>query len=458
MIFAGIDVYEAEKPFVCDGISYKKGTWVIPMNQPFARFVKAIFDEQTYPDLMKYPNLWQGIVRPQNFADVFLPPYDLTGWTLPYQMGVKVLAANSPLKASLVPIERAVHPAGKVEGRAGHAYLISSRTNNSFIAANRILKKGGQVFRTQEPVDIGEESYPPGTLVVPSQSVSGSFMNALAEELFLPIRGIDRRLNTKTYTLKAPKVALYQSWTAGSDEGWTRWLLEQYEFPFVNIHDSEVRAGSLKNRFDVIIIPSMSTNAIVNGNEKGTMPPSYVGGITETGARNIKKFVEEGGILVTLNSGCLFALDKLGLPVTDALKNLRSSRRRYNAQPSESQPEPPKFACPGSILRMKFNTKHPVAYGMPDEAPGMFSRSTAFDILPVFEKKNAVAITKYSEKDLLMSGYLLGEKYLQNKTAAVDVPLGKGKVILLGFAVQNRAQTYGTFKLLFNSLFYGTMQ
>jgi hypothetical protein len=241
---------------------------------------------------------------------------------------------------------------------------------------------------------------------------------------------------------------LYQSWIAGIDEGWTRWLLEQYEFPFVNIHDSEVRAGSLKNRFDVIIIPSMSTGAIVNGNEKGTMPPSYVGGITETGARNIKKFVEEGGILVTLNSGCLFALDKLGLPVTDALKNLRTSRRRYNAN----------FACPGSILRMKFNTKHPVAYGMPDEAPGMFSRSTAFDILPLFEKKPAVAITKYSEKDLLMSGYLLGEKYLQNKTAAVDVPLGKGRVILLGFAVQNRAQTHGTFKLFFNSLFYGTMQ
>lgn len=447
MIFAGIDVYEAEKPFVCDGISYKEGTWVIPMNQPFARFVRAIFDEQTYPDLMKYPNLWQGIVRPQNFADVFLPPYDLTGWTLPYQMGVKVLAANSPLKATLVPIERAVHPAGKVEGRAGYAYLISSRTNNSFIAANRILKKGGQVYRTQEPVDIGEESYPPGTLVIPSQGVSASFMNSLAEELFLPIRGIDRRLNTKTHALKAPKVALYQSWTTSSDEGWTRWLLEQYEFPFVTIHDSEVRAGSLKNRFDVIIIPSMSTNAIVNGHEKGTMPPRYVEGITKTGVRNIKNFVEEGGTLVTLNSGSLFALDEMGLPVSDALKNLRSSRRRYNAN----------FACPGSILRMKFNTKHPVAYGMPEEAPGMFYRGTAFDILPVFEKKPAVAITKYSEKDLLMSGYLLGEKYLQNKTAAVDVPLGKGRVILLGFAVQNRAQTHGTFKLFFNSLFYGTM-
>ena len=448
MIFAGIEVYESEKSFVCDGVTHEQGTWIIPMNQAFARFVKAIFEEQIYPDLTKYPNLWQGIVRPQPLSDVFLPPYDLAGWTLPYQMGVKVLAANSPVEAGMRPVERAAHPAGKFAGNASHAYLISSKANNSFVAANRILKKGAQIFRTEEPVKIGEESYPPGTFVVPSQGITRSFMNSLTEELNLPMRGIDRQLNTKTHSLKAPKVALYQSWSASSDEGWTRWLLEQYEFPSVNIHDAEVRAGNLKKRFDVIIIPSMSASAIVDGHEKGTMPSRYVGGITEGGAENIKTFVEEGGTLVTLNRGCLFALDKMGLPVNDALKNLRGSRGRYTAE----------FACPGSILRMEFDTKHPVAYGMPEEGAGMFYRSTAFDIFPSFEKKQAFAIAKYSGKDLLMSGYLLGEKYLQNKTAAVDVPLGEGRVILLGFPVQNRAQTHGTFKLLFNSLFYGAMQ
>jgi hypothetical protein len=457
MIFAGIEVFEAEKSFVCDGVSHKKGTWVIPMNQPFARFVKAIFEEQNYPDLTRYPNLWQGIVRPQNLTDVFLPPYDIAGWTLPYQMGVKVLAAYSPLEASLDSIHKATLLEGKVAGKAGHAYLISSRTNNSFIAVNRILQKGGAVFRIQESIKIGDQSYPPGTFVVPSKDISKVFMGSLSEELNLPMRGIEKNLSTTSFPLKAPKVALYQSWTASSDEGWTRWLLEQYEFPFVNIHDAEVRAGSLKNRFDILIIPSMSTDAIVEGNEKGTMPSPYVGGITDTGVRNIKKFVTEGGTLVALNSACLFALEELDLPVIDTLKDLRSTRRRYDPEEAESRPMPPKFACPGSILRMEFDTKHPVAYGMPEKGPGMFYRSAAFDILPTFEEEPAVAIAKYPKGDLLMSGYLLGEKYLINKTAAADVPLGKGRVILLGFAVQNRAQTHGTFKLFFNSLFYSIM-
>jgi hypothetical protein len=458
MILEGIDVYEAANPFVCDGVSHERGTWVIPMNQSFSRFVKAIFEEQNYPDLTKYPNLWQGIVRPQIFSDVFLPPYDMAGWTLPYQMGVKVLAANSPLEASLVPVQKAALPEAKATGKAGYAYLISSKTNNGFIAVNRILKKGGQVFRIKNAIKHGGQSFPPGTFVVPSKGVSESFMDSLAKELNLRIRGIAKPIKTTILAVKAPRVALYQSWTASSDEGWTRWLLEQYEFPFANIHDAEMRAGDLKDRFDTLIIPSMSTDDIVKGHETGTMPPRYVGGITDAGVKNIKKFVEDGGTLVALNSSCLFALEELNLPVNDALKNLRSGGRRYDSLAAGSRSVPAKFACPGSILRMNFDTKHPVAYGMPEEGCGMFYRSAAFDILPIFEEDPAVAISKYSESDLLMSGYLLGEKYLQNKTAAVDVPFGKGRVILLGFAVQNRGQTHGTFKLLFNSIFYSTMQ
>jgi hypothetical protein len=185
------------------------------------------------------------------------------------------------------------------------------------------------------------------------------------------------------------------------------------------------------------------------------MPPKYVGGITNEGVKNIREFIEGGGTLVTLNSACLFALDTLGLRVSDALAGLQPPPHRYG-EPLEARAV--KFACPGSVLRMEFNSKHPVAYGMPDEAPGMFYGSTAFDIVPFFEGKLPVVIAKYSGENLLMSGYLMGEKYLQNKAAAVDVPVGKGRVILLGFAVQNRAQPHGTYKLLFNSLYYGAAQ
>ncbi|MDH5406808.1 MAG: peptidase, partial [Candidatus Aminicenantes bacterium] len=149
---------------------------------------------------------------------------------------------------------------------------------------------------------------------------------------------------------------------------------------------------------------------------------------------------------------CLFAIDKLGIPLSDALKEVQARGRREAPEDAK----PPKFACPGSVLRMEFDPKHPVAFGMPEEAPALFFYSPAFNILPSFEGKEApTVIARYPKGSLLMSGYLLGEQYLQNKVSAVEVPMGKGKVILLGFGVQSRAQPHGTFKLLFNSLYYG---
>ena len=455
LVFSGIEVHKADESFVSSGVNYPAGTWIVPMDQAFSRFVKAIFEEQTYPDLIKYPTLWQGIVGPQSFPDAYLPPYDMAGWTVPHQMGVKVRPAHEPVEVATSPLDKVEAPAGRVS-QAGHAYLLSPKTNNSFIAVNRILAKGGNVSRAEDSVSVGGQSFPPGTFAVSAGSVSKSFMDELAKELSLDIGGTGSRLSVGTRKLEAPRIALYKPWTASMDEGWTRWLLEQYEFPFKNVTDAEIRAGELKSNFDVLIIPSMSTDQVVNGNALGTIAPQYVGGITEAGVGNIRKFVEQGGTLVTLRQGCFFALDKLGLPVSDALKGLTPPGRRSGGSPPKA--EDVKFACPGSVLRMEFDTKHPVAYGMPEEAPAMFYQGTAFNITPSFEGEAPKVISKYPKGDLLMSGYLRGEKHLSNKAAAVEVPIGKGRVILLGFGVKQRAQPHGTFKLLFNSLFYGAAQ
>jgi hypothetical protein len=367
-------------------------------------------------------------------------------------MGVKVYPAHAPVEVATSLLDKVEPPAGQVS-QGGSSYLISPQTNNSFIAVNRILEQGGNVSRTEDSVSVGGKNYPPGTFVVTSGSVSRSFLGELADELSIDIGGTGSRLSVGTRKAESLRIALYKSWTASMDEGWTRWLLEQYEFPFKNVTDAEIRAGGLKGNFDVLIIPSMNTDQVVHGNKLGTMPPQYVGGITEAGVRNIRKFVEQGGTLITLRQGCFFALDRLGLPVNDALKGLRPPGRRYGGPAPKA--EDVKFACPGSVLRMEFNPKHPVAYGMPEEAPAMFYQGTAFNITPSFDGDAPEVISKYPNGDLLMSGYLRGEKHLANKAAAVDVPLGNGRVILLGFGVKQRAQPHGTFKLLFNSLFYG---
>lgn len=441
MILLGIDVYKAEESFVLDNISYPAGTWVIPMEQPFSLFIKAVFEEQRYPDLRKYPHAWQNISGPQKLDSPPLGSHDVWGWTLPYQMGVKVATANAPLNVALAPLKEVVPPVGKVEGGAGYAYLISPRANNSFIAVNRILKKGGEVFRAKDSFSVGGKTYPPGTYIVLSKSVSRSFIDSLAKELFLAIGATGGQVKAKTFKLKSPRVALYKSWVASMDEGWTRWLFEQFEFPFRNVHDADVKAGQLGKDLDVLVIPAMSPNAIVNGHKPGTIPPQYVGGITSKGVSNIKRFVQEGGTLVLLNYGSLFAIDQLGLPLSNVLKGLKTSE----------------FICSGSLLKMKFDRTHPVAYGMPDEAPSVYARSPAFNIFPSFEQEKApVVIAKYAKENLLMSGFLIGEKYLQDKASVVEVGLGKGKVILLGFGVQHRCQPHATFKLLFNSLYYGS--
>jgi hypothetical protein len=238
------------------------------------------------------------------------------------------------------------------------------------------------------------------------------------------------------------------------DEGWTRWLFEQFEFPFSNVFNADVKAGSLRDRFDVLVISSMSTNTIMEGYRIGTIPPQYAGGIGRKGLQNIRKFVEEGGSLITVNSSCLFAINELGLPVSNALKDVSPTSRREEPRASKA----PEFVCSGSILRMDFDPGHPVAYGMPAEASGVFTRSPAFRIHSAFEGTSAVAIAKYPKDQLLMSGYLKGEKYLTNKASAVEAPLGEGRVILLGFGIQHRAQPHQTFKLLFNSLYYGSIQ
>ncbi len=228
---------------------------------------------------------------------------------------------------------------------------------------------------------------------------------------------------------------------ASEDEGWTRLVLEQFGFPFATLHDADIRAGSLRDSWDVIIIPdNWSPKLVVEGYAKGTMPPPYVGGVTPNGVRNLRLFAEQGGCLIFLNSISRLALDNFDLPVRNVLKEVKSED----------------FVCTGSLLRLEFDPVNPLAYGMPKEGAGVFMGSCAFDIMPSFgAKTEPKSAAKYAGENLLMSGWIYGEKLIKDKSAVLDVPLGTGRVVLLGFPVQFRGQSYGTFKLLFNAILYG---
>ena len=455
LIALGIEVYEADSAFKCDGIQYPAATGVVPMNQAFAPFIKTLFEEQHTVDLNERPVLWQGLVSPARQPESFLGHQDVDGWTLPYQMGVVAKAVNTPVDCPLSRIEQATVNDGGITGSQGYGYAISAKSNNGFIAANRILQDTGKVFRTREELSIGGESFPAGTWVVPANSISRGSLDSIAKELSLGIVSIKQMPSVGLYAIEKPRIALYKSWTANMDEGWTRWLLEQFEFPYESISDADIRAGSLADRFDVLVIPSMGTKEIIEGNRLGTMPPQYTGGITAGGVRNLRRFVEAGGSLVMLNHSCGFAVEQFDLPVRDVLADFNQSEVMYGDIDVEPKTgEMPEFICTGSILRMEFDPNHPVAYGMPEQGAAVFVRSMALEIGGSFAGENApVAIAKYPDGPILMSGFIKGEKYLKNRVSAAEAPLGEGRVILLCFGLQTRAQPHGTFKLLFNSLF-----
>jgi len=227
------------------------------------------------------------------------------------------------------------------------------------------------------------------------------------------------------------------------DEGWTRFLLEQFDFPYSTLKDKEIKSGALNSRYDVIILPDDTTDKITGERktsdrdpQEGLYPPEYRSGIGEDGVEALRDFVTSGGILVALGGATEFAIDKLDLKV----RNVVNGMGRKD------------FFCPGSTLQVTFSNDHPLAYGMPPEGLVLFWNSPAFAVIPSHHNDHYQTIVRYKEDDILQSGWLIGENYLSKKAAMISAKCGQGTVVLIGFRTQNRAQTHGTFKLLFNAL------
>jgi len=221
------------------------------------------------------------------------------------------------------------------------------------------------------------------------------------------------------------------------DEGWTRWLLEQYEFPYQSLRGQEIRAGGLRGRFDAILFADQAKDRILKGAENEWTKPEHRGGIGQEGVAALREFVRAGGSLIALGSASLLPVEEFPLPLKNALKGLK----------------PEQFSCPGSILRVFIDNRSPAGYGMPEEASAVFYDDVAFDATAPLGDASVRVIAKYPASGVLKSGWIGGEEFLHDRIAAAEVTYGKGRVTLLGFSPQNRAQPHGTFKLLFNSMF-----
>jgi hypothetical protein len=227
------------------------------------------------------------------------------------------------------------------------------------------------------------------------------------------------------------KFGMYKSWIGSMDEGWTRLVFDNFQIPFKSILDADIKSGNLN--YEAIILPSDSEREILQGLNATRYPDEFAGGIGDKGAENLKKYVENGGTLICFDESCEMVINKFSLPIKNVLKGVVRKD----------------FYCPGSILQIDVDKTHRLANGLPPFLGAYFINSSAFEITDSGKIKS---VAKYAEKDALMSGWLLGEKYLNGKTALAEASYGKGKIVLFAFRPQHRGQTWGTFPFIFNAL------
>jgi hypothetical protein len=228
-----------------------------------------------------------------------------------------------------------------------------------------------------------------------------------------------------------PKIGLYKSYTSSMDEGWTRLVLDNYQIPFSSVSDADFRTNNLK--FDAIILPADAENTIVKGLNAERYPAEFAGGIGEQGVENLKKFVENGGKLICFDDSCELIIKRFNLPLKNALSGLKRSE----------------FYNPGSVVKLEVDKNSPLAKNMSEETAAYFTNSSAFEIA---DESKVKSVAKYAAKDSLLSGWTLGEKYMNGKTALAETIYGRGKIVLFAFRPQHRGQTFGTFPFIFNAL------
>jgi hypothetical protein len=447
LLRTGIEIHEATANFIADGVHYAAGTYVMYCAQPYRPHLMDMMERQVYPDRELYPG---------GPAEA---PYDMAGWTLPLQMGVRRVAVAAPFEARTTPVATTPWPQGEILGveSAAH-YVVPVGINDDYRLLNRLAQAGIQYSIYHDSKDwplAGGRSAPCGSIVIADaaavRSSSEQLLNGLAVDL-VGIETIPEERQRHLLAAPAPRLGLYQPWGGSMDEGWTRYVLDRFEFQYISVHNADLRAGNLVGRYDVLVFPSISPRGLLRGMAPDSSAPAYTGGIGPEGVMALQEFAAAGGTVVFIDRSTNLAIEEFNIPVRNLLADV----------PSED------FFCPGSILRMHLEPCHPITYGMPASISAYFARSQAFAIEDADQQDDnprhsahrfpARVLGRYSDTVLLESGWIRGEDHVRDQAALTEVSYGEGQLILIGFGVQRRAQPHGTFRLLFNSIQRSTLE
>ena len=421
---SNIKIYQLTSPLQVENHYFKTGSYVVPLAQPYRSFVKNILERQHYPDLRKAP------------GDSFTYPYDGAGWTLHLAMGVDALEIKKPFKAEMKTVELEELYKGNLPENLDEYIVLDARYNNSYLAASVLLKKNIDVWR-----DFDGAAGTKGSFIVKKtaaldtiKEINRTMPLILSSRTDLPLEKLKK--------LKSFKVALYRNWGHNMEEGWTRYVFDEFKINYETVHPKDVLKKDFLKKYDIIVFVGAGKTEIESGKPPKKwerwftpLPPEYSGGINKKGKKVLEEFLKKGKTLIFMGDSCEYALEHFKLPVEDVIKEAKKVR------------------CPGSYLEVEIKESQ-LTYGMKPKAAVYYSKDPVFStFLPrSITQKRRTPVT-FGRRDLLLSGYLEGEEYLLRNSLVVDFSIDDGRIILMGPIVTYRAQSEGIYKIMFNALF-----
>ena len=434
LLDSGVEVRRATAAFVAGGRVFDAGSFLVPMAQPKQGLVRWMLGRTFYPD--------NTYTREANGDPI--EPYDMSTDTFAEFMGVRVEPVTEAATVDLVSLTSGEPREPAVALEKADEYRLDGRLNDAHRAAHLALARGLRVRRATT----GEGGRQPGDFLI----AGGNGIDEVARVTRVPFAAV--KAPVASYEIRRPRIALFQRYRGGNmDEGWTRLLFERFDIPYTTVRDAEIKAGGLETKFDVLVLPADSLRAMTGdaprddpgraraaADAQQNTPPEYRSGFGDEGVTAIESFVKKGGTLVAFAQAADLPVQRFNLPVRNALAGL----------------SPKEFWAPGSTLHVRFAHEHSLAFGMPAEGLALFtSGSQAFEVTSTDRSQDVEILATYAERDVLQSGWLVGERVIARKAAAVSVKHGEGTVVLIGFRPQHRAQTHGTYKLVFNALLNG---
>jgi hypothetical protein len=441
----GITVQRATATFTVNGTRYPAGSFIVPAAQAFRPHVMDMFEPQVHPDVFPYP------------GSAPTPPYDNAGWTWAFQMGITF---DRVLDAFSGPFENVSEwnvapPAGTLRDAAGaKGFWIDPRVNDAFTVVNRLLAAGVQVSRAPQAVSAGATALPAGAFWVPTSGAALTTLRAASTTLGVSAFGAKQGPQL-AMPVRQARIALWDTYGGSMPSGWTRWILEQFDFPFTRIYAPDIDGGNLNAKYDALVFVEGAIPGAQGGARGGTgggvldepanLPAEYKGQFgrmsTDKSLPQLKAFIQAGGTVVAVGSSAVNLAAYLQLPIENHVAKNGTTYPRTE------------FYVPGSVLQVRVDTTRASAYGMRAQTDVFFDASPVFKLGPDAAAKGVRAVAWYDGATPLRSGWAWGQELLKDGVAAVEASVGKGRVLLYGPQITQRAQPHGTFKFLFNGLY-----